>query len=229
MERRIGILLGIDDPHKNVGQRHEAVDLQSVRSRHRVVVGNVEQDQPGELVLIRSVQEGLAAYATFTADAQEVQKGTRIVAPGAGRGLRRGGAAGTDIGELQLGQSVEQRGLARAGTAEQGHNGVINAQCETLTNLLERLPRRNRQGGGHLCGARVECGSQPGQAGLEVDGIERLGMHDEWFLSHADAPGRVKGVSSPARRRRAAAKEGAGASARAAPAGTMVASSAVRV
>ena len=118
VERRIGILLGIDDPHKNVGQRHEAVDLQGVRSRHRVVVGHVEQDQPGELVLIRSVQEGLAAYATFTADAQEVQKGTRIVAPGAGCGLRRGGAAGTDIGELQLGQGVEQRGLTGAGTAE---------------------------------------------------------------------------------------------------------------
>ena len=38
----IGVLLRIDDPHEDIGQRHEPVHLQRVLCRHRVVVGHVE-------------------------------------------------------------------------------------------------------------------------------------------------------------------------------------------
>ena len=106
---------------------------------------------------------------------------------------------------------------------------MIHAQRESLADLIERLPGGDGQGSGHLRGACVESGAQAIQSGLEMNGVERLGMRDERFLGHVEAPGRVKGVSSPARRRRAAAKEGAGASARAAPAGTIAASSAAMI
>ena len=176
VERSVGVLLRVDNPHEDVRQRHQPVDLQGVGGGDRVVVGHIEQYQSGELVLIGGVQEGLATDAPLPIHTQEIQKRIRVVAPRARRSLRGGGAARADIGELQLGQGVEQGGLSRPGPAEQGHDGMIHAQSQALTDLVKCLPSGNSQGGGHLRGADVESCAQARQTGLEVDGIERFGV-----------------------------------------------------
>ena len=68
VKRRVGILLRIQDPHEDVGQRHEAVHLEGVRGGDRVVVGHVEQDQARQASLVFGVQNRVSPDAPLCGD-----------------------------------------------------------------------------------------------------------------------------------------------------------------
>ena len=201
--------------------------------RHRVVVGDVEQDQTGHGALVLAVEDRVPPDSPFRGDPEEVQERAGVVTPGAGGGPRGRGATRADICEVQLGQGVEQRRLARTGAPEERHDGVIHSQRQTLGHGIERLVGRDRQGGRNLRGAQAQGFSNRIQTGIEVLGVEHLetsvrrGGGDGFGMAHAVAPGRVKGLSSPERRRSAAANPGAGASEVAAPLGTVAVSASV--
>ena len=202
--------------------------------RHRVVVGDVEQDQAGHGALVLAVKDRVSPDSPFRGDPEEVQERAGVVTPGAGGGPRRRGATRADIREVQLSQGVEQRRLARAGAPEERYDGVIHSQRQTLGHGIKRLVGRNRQGGRNLRGAQAQGFSNRVQPGVEMRGVEHLetslgrgGGGDVVGMAHAVAPGRVKGLSSPERRRSAAANPGAGASEVAAPLGTVAVSASV--
>ena len=202
--------------------------------RHRVVVGNVEQDQTGHGALVLAVKDRVPPDSPFRGDPEEVQERAGVVTPGAGGGPRGRGATRADICEVQLGQGVEQRRLARTGAPEKRYDGVIHSQRQTLGHGIERLVSRDRQGGRDLRGAQAQRLPNRAETGIEVLGVEHLepcvrrgGGGDGFGMAHAMAPGRVKGFSSPERRRSAAANPGAGASEVAAPLGTVAVSASV--
>jgi hypothetical protein len=56
VQRRVGVLLGIGDPHQEVDEADEPVDLEPVRDLDRVEVREVEQDQ----AVGRTGREGVA-------------------------------------------------------------------------------------------------------------------------------------------------------------------------
>ena len=71
VHRRVGVLLRVEHPDQQVDQLHQPVDLQPVRQPDGVVVGQVEQDQPGRVgvaAACRSVPAG---------DLQPVEQRTR--------------------------------------------------------------------------------------------------------------------------------------------------------
>ena len=65
MEGRVGVLLGVDDPHEHVDDAHQSIDLLAVGELGRVVVGEIEQDQadPGA-----RLQESVVAVAQTAGD-----------------------------------------------------------------------------------------------------------------------------------------------------------------
>ncbi len=48
MQRRIGVLLGLDHPGDEVGQPDDAVDFEPVRGLHRVEVREVEEHEAAQ-------------------------------------------------------------------------------------------------------------------------------------------------------------------------------------
>ena len=118
MQGGIGVLLRIDNPYEDVGQRYQPVHLQGMLSGHRVVVGHVEQDQPRHAPLVLGVKNGVSPDTPLRGDPKEVQERAGVVAPGAGGRSRRRGPPRTDISKVQLGQGVEQGGLTRASATE---------------------------------------------------------------------------------------------------------------
>ena len=65
VEGRISVLLRIDDPHEDIGQRYEPVHLQGVLRGHRVVVGDIEQNQPGHASLVLGVKNRVPSDPPF--------------------------------------------------------------------------------------------------------------------------------------------------------------------
>src|SRR5699024_2070857 len=63
----VGVLLRVDDPDEQVDQRQQAVHLLGVGGLDRVVVGQVEQHQAGQLLLGVAVQCGLPLDAPIGA------------------------------------------------------------------------------------------------------------------------------------------------------------------
>ena len=55
MERRVGVLLRVDDPDDEVGEADDAVDLEAVRRLDRVEVRQVEQHEPVEVAGVQAV------------------------------------------------------------------------------------------------------------------------------------------------------------------------------
>ena len=49
VDRGVGVLLRVEDPHEHVGELHQPVDLEVVRDLGRVVVGQVEQHDAAHL------------------------------------------------------------------------------------------------------------------------------------------------------------------------------------
>ena len=55
VQRRIRVLLRLDDPEHEVGERDDALCLQPVRRLDRVEVGKIEQDEAAESVRVDTV------------------------------------------------------------------------------------------------------------------------------------------------------------------------------
>ena len=71
VDRRVGVLLRVEHPHQHVDEGDEPVDLQPVRHLRRVVVGQVEQHEPAQVVLrFQGVPAG---------DLEPVEQGARAV------------------------------------------------------------------------------------------------------------------------------------------------------
>ena len=98
MQRRIGVLLGLDYPGDEVGEPDDAVDLEPVRGLDRVEVGEVEEDQAAEAVRRKPVA---------ARDREPVEQRIGAVPPDGclARGRRRPAAA--DGRQLLPGECVE--------------------------------------------------------------------------------------------------------------------------
>ena len=75
VDRRVGVLLRVEHPHHHVGHRDQPVDLEVVVDLGGVVVGQVEQHQPVEpLVLAAGVERRLARDAVARRDVEPAQQ-----------------------------------------------------------------------------------------------------------------------------------------------------------
>jgi hypothetical protein len=144
VDRRVGVLLRIEHPHEQVGVAHEPVDLEVVRHLGGVVVGQVEQHQPLQVgVLGRRVEHAHPRHLVPLRDADPRQDLARTLRPprtGEGPGGR--GPLDADAGELEVGELVEQRRLARAGRAGERHDRVLAGQAQPLLGALGDLSCR---------------------------------------------------------------------------------------
>jgi hypothetical protein len=81
VERRVGVLLRVDDPHDEVRQLQHPLELRAVRGRDRVEVREVEHDEALRVVAVDVVA---------ARDLEPVEQRLRAVTPHRG-GRRRGG------------------------------------------------------------------------------------------------------------------------------------------
>ena len=157
VDRRVGVLLRVEHPHQQVGELHDPVDLEVVGDLGGVVVGQVEQDHALHLVgprrrpvsspEVSSIESRVVWWRGGMPSHSSSSCGT-LGAPDAGRGPRRGRAAYADRGQLQAGQRVERRRLARSGRARDRDDGVVRREPEPAGRALDdllglgRRPRR---------------------------------------------------------------------------------------
>jgi hypothetical protein len=141
------------------------------------VVGQVEQQQPAE-VLLALVQGAGPGVAVPPLDAEPVEQRPRPGHPPHARvrltGRRPGDAHRR---ELRPGEHVEQRGLAASGAAGQGHDGVRTGQpqpfpgpAEQVGRLVEQVAVETvrptaRRADLHQPGQRVQSAGQAGGRG----------------------------------------------------------------
>ncbi len=140
VHRRVGVLLRVEDPDHQVRDRHQPVDLEVVGHLGRVVVGQVEQDDAVELLVVaRGVEHRVTHRLVPRRDAQPVQQlsGTRAP-PHHGGGPRRRRPAHPHRGELQARQRVVRRGLAGAGRAGDGDHRVPGRETQPAGRPLHR-------------------------------------------------------------------------------------------
>jgi len=143
VDRGVRVLLRVEDPHEQVGVLRDVVDQLLVGLHDRVVVGQVEQHEALEGVVLRRVEDAAPGDLVAAGHADPVEQ-----LGGSGRPPRAGerrcgrGAQVADLGQLEAGEPVEQRGLARAGGPGQHHDGVLGGQLEALGGVRERGGRR---------------------------------------------------------------------------------------
>ena len=106
VERGVGVLLGIHDPHEHVDDPHEAVDLLAVGGVRRVVVGEVEED---EAVQRRVVDHDVLVHLQPRQEAGHVGAQRRVGREHGRQRARRGRAAHAGRGQLASRQGVERR------------------------------------------------------------------------------------------------------------------------
>jgi len=140
----VGVLLRVDDPDEDIDHGEEPIDLLGVVFLHRVVVRQVEEDQPVERPLPLPLQEGVEEHAAL--DAEEVEELVRPNTPRAGAGAPGRRPGRTRIREAGAREGVEQRGLPGTGPTHQGDDGVAPRPPVPGLRLLE-LPQRLRPRG----------------------------------------------------------------------------------
>ena len=130
VDRGVGVLLRVQHPHHQVGELDQPVDLEMVGHLGGVVVGQVEQDDALErLVLLAEVEQGVAHGLVARRDAEVVEQLLgALLAPHARGRPRRRGTAYADRGELDPRERVERRGLARSGGAGDRHDRVVGGR-----------------------------------------------------------------------------------------------------
>ena len=138
VDRGVGVLLRVEHPDEHVDQRDEPVDLQPVRHLRRVVVRQVEQHEPAQVVLRF---EGVPA-----GDLEPVQQRARACGI-PHRRVRHAGRRPAHARQRHLrpGQRVEQRRLAAAGRSGEGDDGVRPRQPHALTGAPRQLPGGGEQ------------------------------------------------------------------------------------
>ncbi len=132
VDRGVGVLLRIEDPHEQVRQLHQPVHLQVVGDLGGVVVRQVEEyDAVQRAVLAARVEHRVAGDPVPRGDVEPVEQVRGVVGtPDTGRRPGRGRAAHPDRGELQSRQRVEGRGLARAGGTGDGDDRVVGGETQ---------------------------------------------------------------------------------------------------
>ena len=97
------------------------------------------------VVLAAAGEHRVAGHLVAGRDAEPLEELLgALAAPDAGGGPRGGRAADADGGELELGQRVERRRLARAGGAGQRDDGVLRRQLEAAGGPVDDSPGRRR-------------------------------------------------------------------------------------
>ena len=134
VQRGVGVLLRVDDPHHEIGERDHAVHLEAVLAHDGVEVGQVEQDEPVQLV----------PHAVAARHLEPVEQRVVDAAPDRRARGRRRGPPVAGRGELGAGERVEQRRLPRAGRAGEGDHGALDAEPEALAGAPH-----DRLGGRH--------------------------------------------------------------------------------
>ena len=186
VDRGVGVLLRVEHPHHQVGQPDQPVDLEVVGDLGGVVVGQVEEyDALEPVVLAARVEHGVAGDLVPRRDAQPLEQlvGT-VPAPHARGRPRRGGAADADGRELEPGERVERGRLARPGGARDGDHGVLGGEPEppgspvrrrlgVVDELVVEAPARGP-------GRRIEpfdAGADVGTPGDQLLGPVEQGRH----------------------------------------------------
>ena len=128
VERGVRVLLRLDDPENEVGERDDPLGLDAVRRLDRVEVGQVEQDEPAEAVGVHLVSPS---------DLEPVEERVRTAAPDrrlAGRGRRPPPADRRKLGPRE---HVEERRLADACRSGEGDDGRLEAEPEPRSRLRD--------------------------------------------------------------------------------------------
>ncbi len=181
VEPGVGVLLRVGDPDEEVDELEDPLRLDPVLRLAGVHVREVEEDEPVEAADV--LPGSVALDEVAGADAEPVEElAGRLAAPdrrGGGRGRR---PAHPDPRDLGADERVEERRLAAAGGAGEGHDRVPAEERGALTDLRDDLPgpggpgrRQLRSPGGDGGGQGVGGG---GQAFRGDDGPPG-GAHDE--------------------------------------------------
>ena len=166
VQHAVRVLLRVDDPDHQVGERDDPLDLGAVRQLHRVEVRQVQQDEPA----------GLAVAAVAARDREPVEQLVADVAPD-GRGRRAGRRAAVARGrEVGARQRIEDRRLAGARRAGERDHRRLDAEPEPppgarddrvrrVDESVVEPPARERRGLGERGEPRVErAGRAPHRA-----------------------------------------------------------------
>ncbi len=149
VDGRVGVLLGVEHPHEQVGELDDPVDLEVMRDLGGVVVGQVEQDHTVHVVVRAGpgdeagrVEHRVARGLVPRGDAEPLEQLLgALTPPYAGGGPGGGGAAYAHRRQLQPGQRVERRRLARAGGAGDRDHGVVGREPQPARRPLDDLAR----------------------------------------------------------------------------------------
>ncbi len=166
VEGGVGVLLRIDDPDHRVHQGQDPVHLCAVLGGGRVVVGQVDQDEPLQR-LVGGGGPGVRPAAQPAGDGQAVQQPGGPVGPAARDGLGGGGAAQSGVGDRGPGQRVEQGRLAAAGGARHGDDRVPGGEPLPGRRLVQDAARLGE-------GVAVEPGA--GESDEFAQGVEPGGQ-----------------------------------------------------
>ncbi|MCP9949685.1 hypothetical protein LUX33_15625 [Actinomadura madurae] len=140
VQRRVRVLLRVDHPDEQVGDRDEPVDLGAVHRLDGVVVGQVDEDEALQAGVGALQVEGAGAGVPVPlVDVEPVeQRAGAVQAPDARVGLRRHRAAHPGRRQLQPADGVEQGGLAASGAAREGDDGVLAGEPQPLAGPLQQ-------------------------------------------------------------------------------------------
>jgi hypothetical protein len=166
----VGVLLGVQDPHHQIGQPDESFDLEVVADLRRVVVGQVEEHEPLQVVASGpGVEHGVAGDLVTRRYSQPLQQviGARR-APDARGGPGRGGSAHADGRQIEPGEPVEGGGLAGAGGAGQRDHGVLGGEPQPRRGALDDVGRLVDQLVVEAPAGGTDGVGEPRDAGVEV-------------------------------------------------------------
>ena len=180
VQQRIGVLDRVGDPDDDVHQADEAVDLDTVLGDHRVVVGQVEQHEPVQRVR-RVVQRALPGHPSTCRHGQPVEQRVGVhAAPDARQRDRRRRTSHPGLGQVEPGEGVEQRRLARAGRPGQRDHGEVEPEARALAGArLHRLDVGHRLGADEAAqqhrglGQRLQSSVQRGLAHAPTSTVSR--------------------------------------------------------
>ncbi len=178
VQHGVRVLLRVHHPDHRVHQPEQPVHLLPVAHRGRVVVGQVQQDEPAQRRVVRAHR--LAAGPGR--DAEPLQHPVRAVRPRAGDGHRGRRPTHPGLRELRPREGVEQRRLPAARGSREGHHRQVErvpvpgrGLLQHPTRLGERAPVEPGPGEAHQLAQRVQSGPQGQSDGRGGGGDARYG------------------------------------------------------
>ena len=204
MQSGVGVLLRLDDPEDEIGERDNAIDLVAVVALDRVEVRKVEQHQTPELTWLEPVAP---------CDLQPVEERIGAVSPHRRLGDGRRRPSTTDRRKLGARQRIEELRLPNACRACECHDRVLDPEAESCAGLGDDGVRAGHgllveSALGQLAASRSRPASQHdlahGSTGREVtlneeQGRKRMAAGRRHRQPHRPHP--VPGQGRPAARR----------------------------